>query len=750
MVLLAGAVLSGCAGKDSKRAEDGKTGGSEASGKMGRYMEQEVKLPELDIWSAPIGMVEDQEGAIHYFVQTAREQSQTIVDISCYDLKEDNTWEKKEKPWLSALVQELKKGGSYISSILQGQDGSYYALLESSNPDETSLYCSADEIAVKKMDIAYFHEKVKMEEKEYSRMILSIGVLENGNLVVDDLLEKQGMVLLSGKNGKKLAVIPTWKDDGAAGRLFQVSGNHVVCANPDGTGIQIYNTETEEISEFKEFDFGKSQAGLFVSKEGTIYMGNGDGIHRIEKNGTLWETVVDGGLNSMGMPSNYFSQLMVRTGKPEEFYAGYLDNTGSVSLMHYVYDESVSAVPEKELTVYSLYENKTVRQSIALFQKQHDDVKVNYIVAMGNEGGTVSDYIRALNTELLAGKGADVLILDGLPVESYVEKGVLEDMSGFLKEMLASGELHPGIMSDYEKDGKVYGVPLRFEVPYIIGEKEAVEHGSDIWSMADYLEQNKNKQYLKTNSSLARILFILNFESFLDEKGVLKKEEFLKYLEQSKKIIDNNGKATEEEVNIGSYGINNESLTNSLTKGFDLFDIVEKKAQVALGQMGSLFDYYIPYAAEKEYGYTHKVIDNRYIPNGLAALNHAGSQMDLGIEFIKLMLSEEVQRIDLGDGFPILSPTLENMLIKENSSLTERYVSISSSESDVVLNGTFPPLEARKALLDELKRVDRPTVFNQTLEDMVMSELSKYYKGESTAQQTAEAVASKVNMYLAE
>lgn len=191
-------------------------------------------------------------------------------------------------------------------------------------------------------------------------------------------------------------------------------------------------------------------------------------------------------------------------------------------------------------------------------------------------------------------------------------------------------------------------------------------------------------------------------------------------------------------------------MTNSLTKGFDLFDIVEKKAQVALGQMGSLFDYYIPYAAEKEYGYTHKVIDNRYIPNGLAALNHVGSQMDLGIEFIKLMLSEEVQRIDLGDGFPILSPTLENMLIKENSSLTERYVSISSSESDVVLNGTFPPLEARKALLDELKRVDRPTVFNQTLEDMVMSELSKYYKGESTAQQTAEAVASKVNMYLAE
>lgn len=44
------------------------------------------------------------------------------------------------------------------------------------------------------------------------------------------------------------------------------------------------------------------------------------------------------------------------------------------------------------------------------------------------QGNVSEDTIRALNTELLGGKGADVLILDGLPVESYQEKGILLDI----------------------------------------------------------------------------------------------------------------------------------------------------------------------------------------------------------------------------------------------------------------------------------------------------------------------------------
>ena len=45
---------------------------------------------------------------------------------------------------------------------------------------------------------------------------------------------------------------------------------------------------------------------------------------------------------------------------------------------------------------------------------------MDYRIAVEDEYGKVTeDVIRALNTELLNGKGADVLILDGLPMETY-------------------------------------------------------------------------------------------------------------------------------------------------------------------------------------------------------------------------------------------------------------------------------------------------------------------------------------------
>ena len=42
-------------------------------------------------------------------------------------------------------------------------------------------------------------------------------------------------------------------------------------------------------------------------------------------------------------------------------------------------------------------------------------------------GLTKDDALRTLNTELLAGEGPDVLILDGADLESFSGSGLLED-----------------------------------------------------------------------------------------------------------------------------------------------------------------------------------------------------------------------------------------------------------------------------------------------------------------------------------
>ena len=60
---------------------------------------------------------------------------------------------------------------------------------------------------------------------------------------------------------------------------------------------------------------------------------------------------------------------------------------------------------------------------MGVYQRQNPDVRVSYEVALGDDSAvTESDAMRTLSTELLAGEGPDVLILDGMPVESYIEK----------------------------------------------------------------------------------------------------------------------------------------------------------------------------------------------------------------------------------------------------------------------------------------------------------------------------------------
>ena len=47
-------------------------------------------------------------------------------------------------------------------------------------------------------------------------------------------------------------------------------------------------------------------------------------------------------------------------------------------MLHYVFDETVSAVPDKEVRVYALNDSPTVRAAITNFQQENPDVRVNF------------------------------------------------------------------------------------------------------------------------------------------------------------------------------------------------------------------------------------------------------------------------------------------------------------------------------------------------------------------------------------
>lgn len=100
-------------------------------------------------------------------------------------------------------------------------------------------------------------------------------------------------------------------------------------------------------------------------------------------------------------------------------------------------------------------------------------------------GMTLEDALSVLNTDILAGKGPDVLILDGMPADSYIEKGVLADISDVVGEASQKDGIFGNIIESSKKDGKVYAMPARILLPVVLGDEKTRSAGGSLPALAD-------------------------------------------------------------------------------------------------------------------------------------------------------------------------------------------------------------------------------------------------------------------------
>ena len=212
-------------------------------------------------------------------------------------------------------------------------------------------------------------------------------------------------------------------------------------------------------------------------------------------------------------------------------------------LKHYTYDPQMPSVPTQTLTVYglNLEQTDTIRQAASMFQLEHPDVRVELIDGQITSGSTtVSDTIRALNTELLGGNGADLLVLDGLPAESYIEKGILEDMKDFLSPMIASGELTEQVSKPYtEESGSIYQIPTRMTLLAAYGDSQAVASLVSMEAMRAYQKDSSNLPLRpKTNyESLLRQILMLRYDEVVDMRTGKPYPDKIKELLETVKVL---------------------------------------------------------------------------------------------------------------------------------------------------------------------------------------------------------------------
>ena len=234
--------------------------------------------------------------------------------------------------------------------------------------------------------------------------------------------------------------------DGYSLELVQFHGNLMLL---DGLGIDvplIYDMEEREyiedqvLAEFVKANFADRQgyAGkshdlfLFSGGADALYLAGQAGVYRHVQGGSTMEQVIDGELNILGNPA---CQIMDMIATSDDEFLVVL--TGE-KMTRFVYDPNVPARPNEKLAVWSLEEDEVIRQTLSKYQKDNPEIFVEYEIGLEGNTMTREDAIKNLNTRIMAGKGPDVLVLDNLPLASYIEKGTLLDMAPLLDGM--SGE----------------------------------------------------------------------------------------------------------------------------------------------------------------------------------------------------------------------------------------------------------------------------------------------------------------------
>lgn len=491
--------------------------------------------------------------------------------------------------------------------------------------------------------------------------------------------------------------------------------------------------------------------------DGRLYYCTRNGIYSHVMGGSVVEQVVDGSLNSLGDPSKSILAMEICEGS---FYVICVNGSGQTEIMKYTYDPNVASLPEKELTIYSLKEDTGIRQAAVLFQKMYPDTYINYEVGLnGEDGVTVSDALRTLNTDILAGNGPDILILDEMSVDTYIDKGMLTDLSGILEETAASEGLWENIAYTYQRDQAAYAVPSRFGIAMAAGVSSVLNRLENLESLAELAGEEGNLSW-GNMAVLPQSLYYTCAGSWKNEDNTINREKLAEYVNALKKIYDNwTAQASPEDQEYCLEAM--ESLKGYSdyfvgSMGGDELNILAGQDKLALGVLMDIIDY-AGYTSVNEItgDCTERLFggqqQNVYIPIGILGVLSTAREPEMALEFVKYLLSGEGQTTSAGSGFPVNKTAYEAVL--EDDSWSGNYSASSSTvdgESFTELVYKQPSQEERQWLTDAVASLSVCADMQRIQRDAVLEETIRCLRGELGTEEAVNSIMQKLNLYLAE
>lgn len=725
--------VTGCSKKASQKASNKTVNQTE----MGRYVENNAALPKGVKKEDTVQLTKKDDKPFLYTFKDGKK-----LTITGYQRKDDGSWTEDTPEWLKKLP--IGKGAAnYQDSVFGDAKGNqylYYVTIENGSY-KGNLLQSKDGKTYETLHPEGWDEKDP--KRGYYTAPDKVNVLKDGTIAA---IFYQNVVQLY--NNKSLKKEKSITDAEHSNTILSVADQSLIlgqCTDSDKIqGIDVYNT----VNDLKKVNYPikstlRGSSYLDINDRKDLVLCNPDGVHLLKKGTSIWQTVIDGTLTSLSMQNMYSTGFVVDS--KENYYVLFNSDSEGYSLKKYTFDKSIAAVPSKEIKLYALKDNATLRQAAAVLQKKNPDVKVDFQIAMTDEEYEKADitikedYIKALNTELIAGKGPDIIVLDGLPQSSLVEKGVLMDISDIVKPMVDRGELYPNIMKNYMTNGKIYSVPVRFNLQLLCGKGKDTKALSTLAALADYANNHKNTSLL---GKFSYNDFMNTFTPYLSEKifsnnGKIDHEKLLEYLKELKAISDNSG-LVEKNKNGGKSDLGLWALTEHIQLAFD--------------QCNGLLGAMLPVGLTAHLKGSYTPFENSFTPSCEIGINNSCSQKKLCKEFISLALSKDIEKNDFSNGFSTNKDALILSSTEDNSygtvSIGTSIKAKDGSYKEVVINALNK--EQITELLDACGRVTNRAACDDQMVKIFKEESKEYFMGSQSVEETADRIIKKSSTYLSE
>ena len=645
------------------------------------------------------------------------------------------------------------KENSYFSWMNPDGQGNFYLIYDEYYSEEEDAENWRDDYYLLKLDNTGQEVwKLPLNPDGEDYWVNWMHLLKDGRIAVAD----QNGISFYDTDGNVSGHVQPKEESG--GIFFLQDGTIVANSYNEKTGQSVLrrlNVDTGEYSEEYVIPGNSGNYSLYPGAEGDFLLVGNGGVFSYNLGDVEAKKLMD--FIDSDLNANYMYNVCAVSEK--EFYGIMNDElTGQDVLMKFTKVDPADVADKVVLTLACNDMNWEVRRYVVEFNKTNPKYRIQ--IRDYSQYNTEEDYsagITRLNTDIVSGKMPDILLLnDFLPLESYMAKGLFEDLYPYIDkdEELNREDYFPNVLKAYENNGKLYRLAPKFTVYTVTGKTVDVGKRTG-WTLQDLREVIASKpESMEVFSEMTR-------ESMLDYSIRMTGNQFIDW-------------------ESGECSFNSESFISLLefAKEFpemlpeDYYDNTLQGDWNSWFREGKvLLDRTVLYGFSS-YNYTKKGTFGEDITMiGFPSENGKGSsiaaELELAMssksrnkegvwEFMRYFLSDEFQgKIEYE--WPLSMKQVDNLAkeAKKRPSYEDENGNLVEYDDVYYLNGEEVPISPMtQEEVDEvvafIKSVDQLYTNHQDLMNIISEEAAPYFTGQKSVKEVADIIQNRVQIYVNE